>query len=55
MPWLKASLLAFSAAICAANGVPFFAPLKPIAPLEAHDIVSPVAELIVTIVLLNVD
>ena len=38
-----------------ANGVPFFAPLNPIAPLDAQDTVSPVVVLIVTIVLLNVD
>ena len=50
-----ASLLAFSAAICAANGVPFFAPLKPIAPADAQEIVSPFTLVIVTIVLLKVD
>ena len=38
IPNPTASLLAFSAAICAAKGVPFFAPLKPIAPLEAHEL-----------------
>jgi len=47
-------LLAFSAAICAAKGVPFFAPLKPIAPDEDHETVSPTTVLIVIIVLLNV-
>ena len=55
IPCPTASLLAFSAAICAAKGVPFFAPLKPIAPLDAQETVSPVAVLMVTIVLLNVD
>lgn len=55
IPWLTASLLAFSAAICAANGVPFFAPLKPMAPLDAQETVSPLVVLIVTIVLLKVD
>ena len=54
-PWVIASLLAFSAAICAANGVPFFAPLNPMAPAEAQEIVSPETLVIVTIVLLNVD
>jgi len=48
-------LLAFSAAICAAKGVPFFDPLNPIAPLDAQDTVSPFVVLIVTMVLLNVD
>jgi hypothetical protein len=53
IPWLTASLLAFSAAICAANGVPFFAPLNPIAPAEPQDNVSPTTVLFVIIVLLN--
>jgi len=48
-------LLAFSAAIWAAKGVPFLAPLNPIAPAEAQDIVSPMVLVIVTIVLLKVD
>jgi len=35
--------------------VPFFAPLNPIAPLDAQATVSPLVVLIVIIVLLNVD
>ena len=51
---LKASLLTFSAAIWAAKGVPFFAPLNPLLPADDQDIVSPFKSLIVTIVLLRV-
>jgi len=55
MPMLKASNEAFSAAVCAAKGVPLRAPLNPELPAEAHEIVSPAIFVIVTIVLLNVD
>jgi hypothetical protein len=51
----NASNAAFSAAVCAANGVLFRAPLNPELPAEAQEIVSPVKFVIVTIVLLNVD
>ena len=54
-PELNASKAAFSAAVWAANGVPFLAPLKPALPADAQEIVSPVKLVIVTIVLLNVD
>ena len=40
-------------AICAANGVDFREPLKPIAPAERHEITFPVVSVIVIIVLLN--
>ena len=52
---LKASKAAFSAAVWAANGVLFRAPLNPELPAEAQAIVSPVKLVIVTIVLLKVD
>ena len=52
---LNASKAAFSAAVCAAKGVLLRAPLNPELPAEAHEIVSPVKLVIVTIVLLNVD
>jgi len=55
MPLFAASIAAFSAAVCAANGVLFLAPLKPALPAEAHEIVSPVQFVIVIIVLLKVD
>src|ERR1700738_5475693 len=42
-----------SAAICAANGVDFFEPLKPRLPADAQAIVDPVLSVIVTMVLLN--
>jgi small subunit ribosomal protein S13 len=44
-----------SAADCAANGVLFFAPLKPLPPDEAQKSVLPCRSVILTIVLLNVD
>src|SRR5437764_6842951 len=46
---------AFSAAICAANGVPFFVPLKPMAPALDQEMTSPFTSATLTIVLLNVD
>ena len=54
IPWSIACFAAFSAAVCAANGVPFLAPLKPVTPADAHDNVSPFKSVIVIIVLLNV-
>src|SRR5919201_2147002 len=45
---------AFSAAICAANGVDLREPLKPTWPAEAQLITLPNGSVIVTIVLLNV-
>src|SRR5205814_8079707 len=56
MPCLRASTAAFSAARPAAQGVLLRAPLMPgIVPADAHEIVSPLVSVIVTIVLLNVD
>ena len=52
---LKAATEAFSAAVCAAKGVLLRAPLNPELPADAHETVSPVKFVIVTIVLLNVD
>src|ERR1700736_4213311 len=46
---------ALSAAICAANGVDFLLPLKPMLPELAHAIDPPCVSVIVTIVLLNDD
>lgn len=54
-PEFKAPKAAFSAAVWAANGVPFLAPLKPVLPADAEEIVSPIILVTVTIVLLNVD
>src|SRR3954463_13002193 len=54
MPDLRASEAAFSAARPAANGVLLRAPLKPTVPAEAHEIVSPLVSVMVTIVLLKV-
>ena len=45
----------FSAVVCAAKGVLFFAPLNPLAPEEDHVIVSPWRSVMVIMVLLNVD
>ena len=53
MPWSIDLRATASAAICAANGVDFFEPLKPRLPAEAQAIVEPVLSVIVTIVLLN--
>lgn len=55
IPKSSALFPAFSAATCAAKGVPFLAPLKPQAPAEDQDTVSPVRFVIVTIVLLKLD
>ena len=52
---LAASSAAFSAAVWAANGVFFRAPLNPELPADAHDMVSPTKFVIVIMVLLNVD
>src|SRR5689334_17461509 len=46
---------AFSAAICAANGVDLREPLKPTWPADAQLITLPCGSVIETIVLLNVD
>jgi hypothetical protein len=53
MPLLRRCWAAFSAARPAANGVLLRAPLKPTVPAEAHEIVSPLVSVIVTIVLLT--
>src|SRR5258706_5597596 len=54
IPLLRASAAAFSAARPAANGVLLRAPLNPTVPADAHEIVSPLVSVMVTIVLLNV-
>src|ERR687889_2172050 len=54
MPCSCALRAAFSAAICAANGVDLREPLKPTWPAEAQLITLPVGSVIDTIVLLNV-
>src|SRR5215213_9248689 len=54
MPCSWARRAAFSAAICAANGVDLREPLKPTWPAEAHEITFPMGSVIDTIVLLNV-
>src|SRR3954454_13739963 len=53
-PLLRGALAAFSAARQAAKGVLLRAPLNPTVPADAHEIVSPLVSVIVTIVLLNV-
>src|SRR2546423_14331918 len=53
MPCSAALRAAFSAAICAANGVDLREPLKPTWPAEAHAITAPAGAGIETIVLLN--
>ena len=55
IPCSYANEPAFSAADWAANGVPFFAPLKPLPPAEAQKSVLPCLSVILIIVLLNVD
>jgi hypothetical protein len=55
IPWSIARRAALSAAVCAAKGVPFLAPLNPLDPAEAQEITSPFGAVIDTIVLLNVD
>src|SRR6185436_17453949 len=54
MPCSAALRAAFSAAICAANGVDLREPLKPTWPLDAQLITLPLGSVIDTIVLLNV-
>src|SRR6266511_5669064 len=54
MPCSAALRAAFSAAICAANGVDLREPLKPTWPLDAQAITLPFGSVIETIVLLNV-
>src|SRR5918997_5697939 len=54
MPCSCALRAAFSAAICAANGVDLREPLKPTWPAEAQLITFPFGSVIETIVLLNV-
>src|SRR5919107_6173610 len=54
MPCSCALRAAFSAAICAANGVDLREPLKPTWPAEAQLMTLPVGSVIDTIVLLNV-
>src|SRR5688500_19520592 len=54
IPLLRAAEAAFSAARPAAKGVLLRAPLNPCVPADAHEIVSPLVSVIVTIVLLNV-
>ncbi len=54
MPCSAALRAAFSAAICAANGVDLREPLNPTCPAEAQLITAPVGSVIETIVLLNV-
>lgn len=55
IPCSIARLAALSAAVWAAKGVPFFAPLNPLEPEEAQEIVSPRVSEMVTIVLLKVE
>src|SRR5207248_4759158 len=52
-PCSIAARAAFSAAICAANGVDLRVPLKPTFPADAHDRTFPSMSVIDTIVLLN--
>src|ERR1700748_1155078 len=54
MPCSAALRAAFSAAICAANGVDLREPLKPTWPADAQAITLPAGSLMDTIVLLNV-
>ena len=53
IPWAIDCFAAVVAAVLAAKGVPFRAPLNPHTPDEHHDITSPLAVVIVTIVLLK--
>ena len=55
MPCSIAFFAASSAANCAAKGVDFLEPLKPLFPDEDQDIVLPDVSVIVIIVLLNVE
>lgn len=54
-PKVMASLAAVSAASPAAKGVPFFEPLKPWVPADAHERQFPVLSVMVMMVLLNVE
>src|SRR5215216_2809488 len=54
-PCSMAARAAFSAAICAANGVDLREPLNPTPPDEAQEMTFPSASVIDTIVLLNDD
>ena len=53
-PCSKACVAAESAAICAAYGVDFLEPLKPLAPADDQAITFPLSSVIETIVLLKV-
>ena len=53
IPWSSDDFAAISAAVFAANGVDFRAPLKPQAPAEDQEITSPFKLVIVIIVLLK--
>ena len=55
MPCSIAALAAVSAAVCAAKGVDFLEPRKPISPALAQDTALPCVSVMVTMVLLNVD
>jgi hypothetical protein len=55
MPFSTAFLAAFSAAICAANGVLFLDPLNPMDPAVAQLTAFPAGSVMVIIVLLKVD
>lgn len=55
IPFSIAVRAACSAAICAANGVPFLVPLKPDVPPDFQAITFPSVSVIVTTVLLNVE
>ena len=55
MPCSIALRAAFSAAICAANGVDLREPLKPTWPEDAHEITAPDGSVMDTMVLLKVD
>ena len=52
-PPRSAYLTAVSAAVCAANGVDFLEPRKPISPADAQEIALPFRSLMVTMVLLK--
>ena len=52
-PCSIAALAAVSAAVCAAKGVDFLLPRKPIPPEDAQDMALPLVSVMVTIVLLN--
>ena len=54
-PCSMAAFAAVSAAVCAANGVDFLLPRKPMPPAEAQDIALPWRSVMVTIVLLKLE